>query len=372
MVAIDGSYLEGGGEILRTAVSLSAVTKKSCHVFNIRKNRPRPGLMPQHLLGIQTLAKLSNAKLEGDELGSEEIKFYPGEEEESRLSSSPFADAREIGAKDLHIKIETAGSITLVLQTLILPALFTQAIAKGEEETLVSSPAPNPVKITFNGGATDTFFSPTIDHFQYVFLKILEKIGVKTEINILKRGYYPEGGANVEVRVYPSKLRKISLIERGNLKKILIISGASEFLQGKKVAERQIAGVREILGKLNLPTEEKVEYYQTQCPGSQVCLIGEFENTVIGVDNLGKLGKRAEDVGKEAALELLKEQKSEACLDKYLADQALPYLALTEGKSSVTVSEITNHCRTNIWVIEKFLEGKFEIKDNLITWLPRT
>ena len=356
MIDIDGSFGSGGGQILRTACALSAVTKKSCHVFNIRKNRPRPGLMPQHLSGIQSLAKLSNAKLEGDELDSEKIKFYPG----------------EIGTKDLHIKIETAGSITLVLQTLILPALFTRAIAKGEEETLVSSPAPNPVKITFNGGATDTFFSPTIDHFQYVFLKILEKIGVKTEVNVLKRGYYPEGGANVEVKIYPSKLKKINLIERENLKKILIISGASEFLKGKKVAERQLMGAREILGKLSLPTEERIEYYQTQCPGSQVCLIGEFENTVIGVDNLGKLGKRAEDVGKEAALELLKEQKSEACLDKYLADQALPYLALAEGKSSVTVSEITNHCRTNIWVIEKFLEGRFEIKNNLIAWLPRT
>ena len=120
------------------------------------------------------------------------------------------------------------------------------------------------------------------------------------------------------------------------------------------------------MGGLKLPTEKRVEYYPTQCPGSQICLIGEFENTVIGTDNLGKLGKRAEDVGKEAALELLKEQRSNACLDKHLADQILPYLALTKGKAQV--SEITNHCKTNIWVIEKFLEGKFKIKDNIISW----
>ena len=150
-----------------------------------------------------------------------------------------------------------------------------------------------------------------------------------------------------------------------------MISGASNHLKDKKVAERQVAGVREVLGKLKLPTEEKIEYYDTRCPGSQICLVAEFENTVIGTDNLGKLGKRAEDVGKEAALELLKEQKSKACLDKHLADQVLPYMALSKNKSSVTVSEITNHCKTNIWVIEKFLEGKFEIKGNLITWSPK-
>lgn len=111
-----------------------------------------------------------------------------------------------------------------------------------------------------------------------------------------------------------------------------------------------------------MPLEEKIEYYLTQSPGSQICLVAEFENTLIGTDNIGKLGKRAEDVGKEAALELLKEQKTGACLDKHMADQILPFLALSSGKSQVTVSEITGHCKTNIEVIEKFLEGKFEIK----------
>jgi len=342
MIEIDGSFGSGGGQILRTACALSAVTKKPCRVFNIRRGREKPGLMPQHLLGIQTLSQLCNGRLEGDSLGSEEIKFYPGEINGSRTS--------------INVKFETAGSITLVLQTLIPPALF----------------APVPIKVVFDGGATDTFFSPTMNYFQHVFSKILTQItencSPPVEINVIRRGYYPEGGAKVEVKVYPSKLKNLNLTERGSFKKILVFSGASNSLKNKKVAERQIAGVREILGKLKLPTEEKVEYYDTRCPGSQICLVAEFENTVIGTDNLGKLGKRAEDVGKESALELLREQKSGTCLDKHSADQILPYLVLAPGKSQVTVSEITNHCETNIWVIEKFIEGKFEIKNNLILW----
>jgi len=98
---------------------------------------------------------------------------------------------------------------------------------------------------------------------------------------------------------------------------------------------------------------------------------GELENTVFGTDNLGKLGKSAETVGKEAALDFLREIKSNACLDKYLADQILVFMALSPGKSEVTVSEITNHCKTNIWVIEKFLEGKFKIEGNKISWHPK-
>lgn len=337
MIKIDGSFGSGGGQILRTACALSVITNKPVHIFNIRTNRPKPGLMPQHLLGIQALAEFCYGKLEGNELGSKEIKFYPA----------------KIYKDHLFINIPTAGSITLVLQTLIPTALFSS----------------QPVIITFNGGATDTFFSPTIDHFRYVFLKILTShISFPFKIEIIKRGYYPEGGAKVKVKIFPSQLKNFNLIERGSLKKILAISGASEFLKNKQVAERQLKGVREILGKLKLPIEEKIEYYQTSSPGSQISLIAEFENTIIGSDNLGKIGKKAEEVGKEVALELLKEEKTRACLDKYSADQILPFLALAEKPSQATVSEITDHCKTNIWVIEKFLEGKFEIKNNLISW----
>jgi len=343
MIKIDGSTNEGGGQILRTAIALSAITKKPCHVFNIRAGRkPRSGLMTSHLNTIRALTRLSQVKLEGDFLNSEEIKFYPG----------------EIKSQNLQIKIRTAGSITLVLHGLILPALF----------------ADRPIAISFNGGATDTFFSPTIDHFQFVFLEILEKAGAKININITKRGFYPQGNANLFVEIKPPQshgLKPISLIKRGELKKVLIISGASENLKKRKVAERQVSGAKQILTKLKLPLEEKIEYYSTNSTGSQINIIAQMQNTVFGIDNLGKLGKSAEIVGQEAARDFLKEVKSGACLDKHTADQILPYIALASGKSQITASEITSHCCTNIWVIEKFIDsGKFEIKHNKISWLP--
>jgi len=338
MIEIDGLYLEGGGQILRTACALSAIRQIPCHIFNIRKGRKEPGLKPQHLLGLRALSELCNGKSEGDYLGSEEIWFYPGSLDKTK--------------RELRIKIETAGSITLLLQTLIPPSLF----------------AKEPITILINGGATDTFFSPTIDHFRYVFLKILEKMGARIEVQIEKRGFYPKGGAKVKVIVYPTKLKPITLTTCGALKEIIIISGASELLKERKVAERQISGAKQILGKLKLPIREIVEYYPTLSPGSQINIIAKFENTIIGSDNLGRIGKGAEIVGKEVALEFLKEGKTGACLDKHLADQILPFMALSQGKSEVTVSEITNHCRTNIWVIEKFLKGRFKIEGNKIIW----
>lgn len=339
MVEIDGSFGEGGGQILRTAIALSVVTGKPCHIFNIRQKRENPGLRTQHLLSLRALKEISHGKLEGDFLGSREIKFIPGEKRTERI----------------HLKIETAASITLLLQPIIIATAFS------ERET----------EIEIEGGATDTFFSPTFCHFEKVFLPILEKIGPKVELDVLKRGFYPQGGARVKVRVLPSKNpQPLDLIERGNLEEIIIYSGASESLRERKVAQRQVMGAKEVLGKLKLPLKEDIQYFPTASPGSYICLISQFKNTVLGTDNLGKLGKRAEEIGREAALNLLEEEKAKSCLDKYLSDQILPYVALLKEKSQFTVSQITNHCRTNMEIIGKFIQGRFEIKENIISWIP--
>ena len=189
---------------------------------------------------------------------------------------------------------------------------------------------------------------------------------ISVNLNIKRRGYYPQGGAEIIAKIEPSKLRTIHLLKKKGVKEITIKSGAAKQLQDKNVAHRQVSGAKKVLPD-QLPIKEEENYHDTKCPGSHISLTADFSNAIIGTDNIVKLKKKAEKVGKEAALELLEQQKSDGCLDKHMADQILIYMALA-GNSKVTVSEITDHCKTNAWLIEKFLDGEFEIKDNKIKW----
>jgi RNA 3'-phosphate cyclase len=345
VIDIDGSYLEGGGQIVRTATALSAVTGRPCRIFNIRKGRSKPGLATQHVAGLQVLSRLCNGWVEGALLGSREITFVPA----------------RIEGGNHRVKVATAGSISLILQLLVLAGLF------GEK----------PLILSVEGGATDTAHSPTIDHFRFVFLKVLEKLGAKIEINILRRGFYPKGGGRVEAIISPcTALSPLMLSERGNIKKVAIISGAAYALKQRQVAERQVAGAMSVLAPrrdIRPVLVSDTEYYGSVNPGSQITLLAEYEHALLGTDNLGKVGKRAEEVGREAAVNVLREVdrfQCRGCLDRYVTDQVLPYLALTGKESTIMVTEITDHAKTNMWVIEKFLSGKFEVDENMIRWIP--
>jgi RNA 3'-terminal phosphate cyclase (ATP) len=338
VIEIDGAYGEGGGQIVRTACSLAVLTGQACHIVNIRQARRVPGLRRQHLMATQALSQFCKGTLQGAEVGSAELSFFPGGKT----------------APDLYLEINTAASITLIAQCLI-PAFLS-----GSE----------PISIRFAGGATDTAFAPPLDYFQHVFVPLLRRVGVDVNTHVARRGYYPPGGAQVKIEVKPAKPRALIATTRSELKKIRILSSAASILKPRKVAERQIEGASRRLSSMAMVPEPSIEYANSVSAGSAVCIVAEFETGCIGASSLGARGKLAEQVGEDAARQFLAELDSTACFDRHMADQVLPYMALADSGSRVTVTGVTDHCRTNMWVIEKFAKGKFEIEDGMIRWTP--
>lgn len=336
MIEIDGAHGEGGGQIVRTAACLAALTGKSCRIFDIRQGRRQPGLRLQHTLAVRALAEFSRAGLKGDRVGSRELEFRPG----------------NFLVQNLRIPIATAASITLMLQALMPAALS----------------APRPVTIVFDGGATDTAFSPTLDYFRHVFLWFMRAMGVDPRIDVARRGYYPPGGARVTATIEPARPRPLRLTSRGALRAVTIFSSAAEILGARDVAQRQAASAAGVLAHLAVPIETRIGYEPSLSAGSSLCAVARFENALAGADALGARGKTAEQVGTEAAGGLLRELAAPGCLDRHMADQILPYLAIAAGGSEVSVCELTEHCRTNMWVIERFIAGRFEVHENLIRW----
>ncbi len=348
MLVLDGSYLEGGGQIVRTALALSTITQKQFEVKDIRKNRPKPGLKNQHLFCIKALEKLCNAKTEGAELGSTHLKYSP----------------EKIKPQTLSIDIGTAGSITLLLQSLLIPSTFANSKLR--------------IKVT---GGTDVSWSPQFDYLNNIIIPQLRRYA-DIQTSLIKRGYYPKGGGKIDIKTKPkfnlenlSEAPKINITEQYNLIQIKGISHASLDLQKANVAERQAKAAKLFLNKLNCPVQIQTQYQQTLSTGSGITLWAIFSkdpdeidinNPIrLGADSLGERGKRSEDVGKEAAEKLLKEIESKAPVDKHLADNLMPFLAIKGGK--IKTSEITSHTLTNIYVCEQFLGKLFEIdKENKI------
>jgi RNA 3'-phosphate cyclase len=329
MIEVDGAI--GYGQVLRTSVALSALTLQPIRIFNIRINRPNPGLRPQHLTGVLEATKLCHAEVKNAKIGSTEITFMP----------------KRLDIPDrIIIDIKTAGSITLLLQTILPILIFSN----------------KKVSLTIFGG-TDVSGAPTIDYYKKVFAYYLEKFGAILKINVERYGFYPAGGGKVNIEVNGVKnLNSVRLVERGGLKEISAFSIASKELQKAKVAERQISGLEEIVGKVN----GSFRYVDSSSIGTSLLAIAEYENCILGKDGIGEKGKRAEDVGKEVGLELKKSMESNACLDKFMADQILIFAALAEGTSEFTIEEFTEHVNTNILTCEKLLNVKFEKEGNKI------
>jgi len=222
VIEIDGSFGEGGGQILRTAVALSCVTGKAVRIKKIRANRPKPGLAAQHLKGIEAAKIISGAEVEGLRLGSTEVIFRPG----------------IVRGGEYRIDIGTAGSVTLIFQTILLPLLFA------ERES----------RVTVTGG-TDVAWAPPVDYFKNVTLKALREMNAECQLQVLRRGYYPKGGGAVRLEVKPSEMRGV-IFERLDE----IVKGVSHCQNlPEHVAVRQANSAREFLEERGIRAEIKIE-----------------------------------------------------------------------------------------------------------------
>src|SRR5438094_961403 len=261
MIEVDGSYGEGGGQVLRSAVALAAVLSKEIHVFNIRAGRAEPGLRPQHMTGVKAAAQLCSADLQGLELGATEFVFKPG----------------ELRAGTFRFDVGTAGSVTLVLQTLMPILAF----------------APGPVQLEIAGG-TDVKWSPPIDYVRLVTLPILKKIGYDGHLEAVRRGHYPRGGGLVKFSSGgASKLQAMIYEKPRSVSRIYGISHTVAL--PRHVAERQAASARKCLleAKLSSPSidVEVVDDKGQLGPGSGIVLSAEAQNgSILGSDSLGERG----------------------------------------------------------------------------------
>jgi RNA 3'-terminal phosphate cyclase (ATP) len=329
IVEIDGSFGEGGGQIVRTAVALAAVTGASICITNIRQGRPKPGLAPQHAQAIAALALICNAKTEGIEPGSSKIYFEPG----------------DIKGGCYRVDIGTAGSITLLMQCL-LPAMIN---------------ADGPISLEIAGG-TDVRWSPTIDYFKNVFLPALSEFGADLEVECSRRGYYPRGGGSVLLRVNPGGLRSAHLLTRGPR----LVEGISHCSNlAEHVARRQAESATLVLKDAGYESKIRLEVLKGRSTGSGITLWSGHK----GASSLGERGIKAEDVGVAAAEEMLRELASPASVDVHLADQLIPYLALAGG--CYTVREVSRHASTNIWTAFQLLGTIIDVKDEGVKRIER-
>ncbi|OSX64634.1 hypothetical protein POSPLADRAFT_1136578 [Postia placenta MAD-698-R-SB12] len=341
---IDGSTLEGGGQLLRNSVALSALLHRPIAIENIRSGRKQSGLRPQHAAGLRLVSELCSGNLIGSELGSTKMEFYPGH---IRLSEHYVADP------------QTAGSVTLLLQV-SLPCLLFAPPAR----TYV------PTHLTLRGG-TNALQAPQIDYTLNVFLPFLRRhLALSPALHIAKRGFYPKGGGEVHVSVTPrtDPLPPVTLTERGPVTAVngrAYVAGLPAHLAASMrdgaAAVLVAAGVSAKVIHIETVREKPSEAVGS---GSGIVLWVETQGgCILGGSAVGSKGKHPAAVGQEAAEELARNLRHGGCVDEYMQDQMIIFLALAQGRSRVRTGPITLHTKTAIWVAEHLTNAKFEIRE---------
>jgi RNA 3'-terminal phosphate cyclase (ATP) len=333
VIEVDASYGEGGGQLVRTAVALSAISGKAVQLVNVRAGRARPGLAPQHLAAVRAVAALCDASCEGLELRSTHLRFSPG--------------TRPAGG-ELAVDVGTAGSVTLVLQALV-PVLLA---------------APKATRVVVRGG-TDVRQAPSWDYFCRVLLPLLARMRLRVHASVARRGYYPRGGGEVAVEVEPGVPEPLVLrLARGPWR----IAGEAHVANlPVTIAERMGSAAAAALGR-DAPIETRLlGRAEAIGTGGAVTLCAQSDTALLGASRVAERGVRAETLGEAVGSELAADLQSGATLDVHAADQVLVYAAMAKGESRFAARAVSSHARTAMWLIPKFLPARFPVaeKDGL-------
>ncbi|HYC11896.1 MAG TPA: RNA 3'-terminal phosphate cyclase [Nitrososphaerales archaeon] len=321
IVEVDGSYGEGGGQILRTAVGFSVILGKPVVVSKIRAGRQVPGLKQQHVSTLQTLGRIFGAELRGAEIGSSVVSFAPG----------------RMGASVVKVDMKTAASVTLLLQAVIPAVALTGSR----------------VALDITGG-TDVPWSPTFDYFSSVVRRAYALLGIEFEVTASRRGYYPRGGGRVTARVEPATVVRAVRLGRGvGSAKVDLASRCSRL--PRSVAERQMEAMARFFSNSEVKIGGRtVGEEEADSPGTSALASATDGGRLLGADGLGAKGRRAEEVGEETAKSLVTALRSGAAIDSNLADMVAPLLSLSKGESSLLVPQVSLHLKTGLHVAKVF------------------
>jgi len=343
MLVIDGASGEGGGQIVRTALTFSAMLTQAVRLENIRAGRKNPGLTAQHLTAVNAAALICEAEVSGATLGSTQLTFEPQGLPIAGIYEFDVTEAREGGS---------AGAATLVLQTVLLP--LTQARSGS--------------LVTVKGG-THVDWSPSFHYFAEVYLPMVARLGVQARAELVAWGWYPAGGGEIELTVagsadQPGDRPEPSagiVPERGRLKEIRGIAVASSL--PAHIAQRIRNRAMNLLAEAGLPAAIEPRRVRSVSPGAGIFLTAEYEGSLAGFSALGKKGKPSEQVAEEAVTELLAFHRSRAAVDSHLADQLILPLALFGPAAILATTELSQHALTNLWVVEQFLGPVAEVDE---------
>ncbi len=329
MIEIDGSVESGSGTLLRYAVALATLVGAPIHMTRIRAKRQKPGLRPQHLQALRACAALSDGALEGDRVDSREIIYRPGP---------------KLRGGDFKLDIGTAGSTTMLAFTLLPLALHAESTCR----------------FTLTGGLFQDF-APSAFHLQRALIPLLRRMGAGVRLEIRRPGYVPKGGGEIYLQVEPRRepLEPLRMTEQGSVRKITGVS-LSSHLEREGVSERMAGRCRELLRTRGFEAEFEILHdSEAGQKGAALMLLAETDRGgLIGSDRAGRPGRRSEVIAEFVVKNLLEDLKTGATVDRHLADQLILFAALAGGTSAYRIPFLTDHVRSNLWLVEKILDAR--------------